>query len=98
MMSDTAPAVNRLSSGAQTSNAENYKADLIKIKEDLNQLFKSELSQLGLAPSKSCLYQRLYTDAFNLVPYPSGWRILDFIKFSGDDNRSTWEHISQFMA
>ena len=56
-MSDTAPAVNRLNSGAQTSNAENYKADLIKIKEGLSQLFRSELSQLGLALSKSRLYQ-----------------------------------------
>ena len=55
-MSDTAPAVNRLSSGAQTSNAKNYKADLIKIKEGLSQLFRSKLSQLGLAPSKSRLY------------------------------------------
>ena len=88
-MSDTAPAVNRLNSGAQTSNAKNYKADLIKIKEGLSQLFRSELSQLGLALSKSRLYQRLYPDAFDLVPYPSGWRVLDFIKFSVDDNRST---------
>jgi hypothetical protein len=64
-MSDTAPAVNRLNSGAQTSNAENYKADLIKIKEDLSQLFRSKLSQLGLAPSKSRLYQQSYPDAFD---------------------------------
>ena len=85
MMSDTAPAVNRLSSGAQTSNAENYQADLSKIKEDLSQLFRSKLSQLGLAPSKSCLYQRSYPDAFDLVPYPSRWRVPDFIKFSRDD-------------
>ena len=97
-MSDTAPAVNRLSSGAQTSNAESYKADLIKIKEDLSQLFRSELSQLGLAPSKSRLYQRPYPNAFDLVPYPSGWRVPDFIKFSGDDNRSTWEYVSQYVA
>ena len=97
-MSDTAPAVNRLSSGAQTSNAENYKADLIKIKEDLSQLFRSQLSQVGLALSKSRLYQRPYPDAFDLVPYPSGWRVPDFIKFSGDDNRSTWKHISQYVA
>ena len=97
-MSDTAPAVNRLSSAVQTSNAESYKADLIKIKEYLSQLFRSELGQLGLAPSKSYLYQRLYPDAFDLVPYPSGWRVPDFIKFSGDDNRSTWEHISQYVA
>ena len=97
-MSDTAPAVNHLSSGVQTSNAESYKADLIKIKEDLSQLFRSELSQLGLAPSKSRLYQRPYPNAFDLVPHPSGWRVPDFIKFSGDDNRSTWKHISQYVA
>ena len=97
-MSDTTPIANRLTSGAQTSTAENYKADLIRIKEDLSQLFRSQLSQVGLALSKSRLYQRPYPDAFDLVPYPSGWRVPDFIKFSGDDNRSTWEHISQYVA
>ena len=97
-MSDTAPAVNHLNSSAQTSNTESYKADLIKIKEDLSQLFRTELSQLGLTPSKSRLYQRPYPDAFDLVPYPSGWRVPNFIKFSGDDNRSIWEHISQYVA
>ena len=30
--------------------------------------------------------------------YPTGRRVSDFIKFSGDDNRSTWEHISQYVA
>ena len=97
-MSNTDPTVNRLASSAQTSTTENYKADLIKMREDLSQLFRKELSQLGLAPSKICLYQRLYPDAFDLVPYPTGWRVPDFIKFSGDDNRSTWEHISQYVA
>ena len=84
-MSNTDPAVNRLASSAQTSTTENYNADLIKMREDLSQLFRKELSQLGLAPSKICLYQRLYPDAFDLVPYPTGWRVPDFIKFSGDD-------------
>ena len=28
----------------------------------------------------------------------AGWRVPDFVKFSGDDNRSTWEHISQYVA
>ena len=97
-MSNTDPTVNRLASSAQTSTTENYKADLIKMREDLSQLFRKELSQLGLAPSKICLYQRLYPDAFDLVPYPTGWRVPDFIKFSEDDNRSTWEHISQYVA
>ena len=27
-----------------------------------------------------------------------GWRMPDFIKFSGEDDRTTCEHISQFIA
>jgi hypothetical protein len=27
-----------------------------------------------------------------------GWRMPDLIKFSGDDDRTTWEHISQYAA
>ena len=33
-----------------------------------------------------------------MIPYPASWRVPDFVKFSGDDNRSTWEHISQYIA
>jgi hypothetical protein len=32
------------------------------------------------------------------MAYPPGWRIPDFIKFSGEDNRTTLEHISQYIA
>jgi hypothetical protein len=32
------------------------------------------------------------------MAYPPGWRVPDFIKFSGEDNRTTWEHISQYIA
>ena len=55
-------------------------------------------SKLGLDMGRSRLYQRTYVDAFNLIPYPAGQRVPDFVKFSGDDNRSTWEHISQYIA
>jgi hypothetical protein len=27
-----------------------------------------------------------------------GWCTPDFVKFSGEDNRTTWEHISQYLA
>jgi hypothetical protein len=27
-----------------------------------------------------------------------GWRTPDSVKFSGEDNRTTWEHISQYLA
>jgi hypothetical protein len=32
------------------------------------------------------------------MAYPLGWRIPDFIKFSGEDNRTTLEHISQYIS
>ena len=71
-MSTTDPVVNHLATNAQTSTSENYEADLAWMKADLSKLFRNELSQLGLTPSKSCLYQRPYLDAFNLVPYRVG--------------------------
>ena len=68
------------------------------MKADLATFLKTELGQLSLSLSRNCLYQRPYPDAFDLVSYPTGWRVSDFVKFSGDDNRSTWEHISQYVA
>jgi hypothetical protein len=32
------------------------------------------------------------------MAYPPGWRVPDFIHFIGEDNRTTWEHISQYIA
>ena len=55
-------------------------------------------SKLGLDVGRSRLYQRPYVDAFDLIPNPAGWRVSDFIKFISDDNRFTWEHISQYIA
>jgi len=69
----------------------NYEVDLARMREDLASMFKSKL---GLDVGRSRLYQRPYVDAFYLIPYPAGWRVPDFVKFSGDDNRSTWEHMS----
>ena len=73
----------------------NYEADLARMKEDLADMFKEKL---GFVEGRSRLYHRPYVDAFDLIPYPAGWRVPDFVKFSGDDNRSTWEHIGQYIA
>ena len=91
MMSTTYPMTHHL---GQTSTS-NYEADLARMREDLASMFKSKL---GLDVCRSRLYQRSYVDAFDLIPYPAGWRVPDFVKFSGDDNRTTWEHISQYIA
>jgi len=90
-MSTTDPATHRF---GQTSTG-NYEADLARMKEDLADMFKEKL---GFVAGRSRLDRRPYVDAFDLIPYPAGWRVPNFVKFSGDDNRSTWEHISQYIA
>ena len=55
-------------------------------------------SKLGLDMGRTRLYQRPYYDSFDLVPYSTGWRVPNFIKFSWDDNRSAWEHANQYVA
>src|SRR6185437_12497154 len=65
------------------------------MKEALDDMFKEKL---GFVAGRSRLYRRSYVDAFDLIPYPTGWRVPDFVKFSGDDNWSTWDHIRQYIA
>jgi hypothetical protein len=43
-------------------------------------------------------YRKLYPSSFDSVPYPIGWRCPEFVKFNGDDNKTTWEHVSQYLA
>jgi hypothetical protein len=43
-------------------------------------------------------YQKPYDHRFDIVPYLQGVRILEFSKFSGENGRSTQEHIGQFLA
>jgi hypothetical protein len=43
-------------------------------------------------------YQRPYGNRFDHHPYPQGTRIPEFTKFSGDQGKSTREHIGQFVA
>jgi hypothetical protein len=33
-----------------------------------------------------------------MIPYPRGFRVLDLAKFIGDDAKTTYEHIGQFLA
>ena len=78
-MSTTDPATHHF---GQTSTG-NYEADLARMKLDLADMFKEKL---GFVAGRSRLYLRPYVDAFDLIPYPTGWRVPDFVKFSGDDN------------
>jgi hypothetical protein len=61
-------------------------------KKSMSETFGVELS------SKSRVYQKSYLSYFDSVPYPMGWHILDFVKFNGENNKTTWEHVSQYLA
>nr|ABG65965.1 transposon protein, putative, CACTA, En/Spm sub-class [Oryza sativa Japonica Group] len=42
--------------------------------------------------------QKPYPDFYDAVPYPPNYKIPEFTKFSGEDNRTTYEHVDQFLA
>jgi hypothetical protein len=46
----------------------------------------------------SRLYQKPYKADFDLMAYPLGWCVPGFVIFSGEDNRTTWKHIGQYIA
>jgi hypothetical protein len=61
-------------------------------RKQMQEIFGVELS------NKSRVYQKSYPLYFDSVPYPMGWRTPNFVKFNGEDNRTIWEHISQYLA
>jgi hypothetical protein len=40
----------------------------------------------------------LYPSIIDSVAYPTGWRVPDFSKFDSEGSRTTWEHVSQYLA
>jgi hypothetical protein len=44
------------------------------------------------------LYQKPYPEYFDRIPYPRGFQVLDLAKFTGDNAKTTYEHIEQFLA
>ena len=47
---------------------------------------------------KTLVCQKPYPESFDSIPYPQNFRVPEFIKFTGEDSRTTWEHVSQFNA
>jgi hypothetical protein len=55
--------------------------------------------QFGLKPKETgSLYRQPYPEWFERVPLPNRFKVPDFSKFSGQEDVSTYEHISQFLA
>ena len=66
-----------------------YKNDLAKL---LRESFGVDVR------SKTRTYQKSYPTSFDSVAYHVGFRLPKFVKFSGEDTRSSFEHISQYLA
>ena len=69
MMSQTNPITHRLASNAQTSTSGNYETNLAKLRLDLANMIKTKF---GVDMGRFNLYQKPYSDDFDLVSYPTG--------------------------
>jgi hypothetical protein len=67
---------------------------MMGFREEMLDIFRQTF---GTEPkTKNRSYQRLYPNNYEYIPYPQGFKIPEFTKFSGDNGRSTLEHIGQF--
>ena len=65
------------------------------IKDEVIKIFRQTF---GIEPKAKCRsYQRSYSENYNYVAHPQGFKIPEFVKFTGDDSRTTLEHIGQFI-
>jgi hypothetical protein len=89
------PLVNRVDLSTARQSQLAAMDELNKFKEQVASMVKNKF---GIDMGNSRLYQKTYKADFDLMAYPPGWRVPDFIKFSGENDRTTWEHVSQYIA
>jgi hypothetical protein len=52
----------------------------------------------GIEPKgRGRVLQKTYPDYYDQLPYPRGYRVPEFSKFSGEDGKTTLEHVGQFI-
>jgi hypothetical protein len=57
------------------------------------------LREFGFTPKgRARSYQKPYPEYFDTIPYPRGFWVPDLAKFTGDDAKTTYEHIGQFCV
>jgi hypothetical protein len=63
-----------------------------------NQLATILWETFGIEPKgRGRVYQKPYPDYYDQLPYPRGYRVPEFSKFSGEDGKTTLEHVGQFI-
>jgi hypothetical protein len=74
-----------------------------RVEGEVNDGFRDQiprtLREFGFTPKgQARSYQKPYPEYFDVIPYPQGFQVLDLTKFMGDDAKTTYEHIGQFLA
>jgi hypothetical protein len=74
----------------------NMEEALAKMKDDLHKMF---VESFGIEPKvRGRTYQKPYPSYFDAIAYPQGYKVPEFSKFNGEDSKTTWEHVSQYLA
>jgi hypothetical protein len=56
------------------------------------------LREYGLEPKgRVRAYHKPYPKYFDTIPYQRGFRVPDFVKFTGEYSKTTYEHVGQFL-
>jgi hypothetical protein len=67
--------------------------------ENVRKQVARTLREFRLEPKgRAKTYQKPYPEFFDTIPYPKGFRVLEFTRFTGEDSMTTYEHIGQFLA
>jgi len=81
-----------VSTSTQPNSSINLEKFLAECKNDLAKMIKESLGVE--VKDKTLSYQKPYPMSFDTVTYPASFRLPEFVKFNGDDNKSTFEHVS----
>jgi hypothetical protein len=67
--------------------------------ENVREQVARTLREFGLEPKgRAKTYQKPFPDVFDTIPYPRVFRVPEFARFTGEDSKTTYEHIGQFLA
>jgi len=63
-----------------------------------NKIAEVMRDQFGIKPKVNTYsYRTPYPPAYDLIPHPNQYKVLNFTKFYGQDDTSTMEHVNRFI-
>ena len=78
---------NSSSANVQRPNDAYFNQILEKHKKDLAVVFKESFGTE--LKDKTFVCQKPYPESFDFIPYPQNFKVSEFIKFTGEDSRTT---------